>query len=379
MSHKSNRRDFLFGKSAAHEVGDLILSALPEVPVEAAAGRELEAEHYLLQVSRRAMACEFQVCLNVGQYADGTTTALRALDVVDALEEQLSFFRESSELSAVNRNADAGPVVVDAGLFGIVDLSQRLNSETGGALDITSTPLWEAWGFSRRAGRVPTESEIAAALANVGSHLVELDPQRNTIRFRQAGVQLNLGSMGKGYALDRCAEHLLAAGIEHFLIHGGQSSVLARGRQGVTVPESSGEAGGGWIVGVRHPLRLDRRLGEIRLRNRALGTSGSQAQSFWHQGRRYGHIIDPRTGWPASQVFSATVLAPTAVLADALSTAFYVMSPEQSLEYCRLHPEIAAVLVCPVRGPGGFAVQTAGLTPADWTLLPPVDGPVTPG
>jgi thiamine biosynthesis lipoprotein len=378
MSHKSNRRDFLSGKSAAHEMGDLILSALPDVPAETASMGESQAEHYLLQVSRRAMACEFQVCLNVGQYSEGTTTALRALDVVDALEEQLSFFRETSELSGVNRNADAGSVVVDPGLFEIVALAQRLNAETGGALDITSTPLWEAWGFSRRAGRVPTEAEIAAALSLVGSSMVELDPQRRTIRFRKVGVRLNLGSMGKGFALDRCAEKLLGSGIEHFLIHGGQSSVLARGAQGLVVAGSKGKADGGWIIGVKHPLRPDRRLGEIRLRDRALGTSGSQAQSFWHKGRRYGHIIDPRTGWPAAQVFTATVLAPTALLADALSTAFYVMEPEASLEYCRSHPGIAAVLVCPARAAGGFVVKTAGLTPEEWRPIPPVDGTTTP-
>ena len=102
---------------------------------------------------------------------------------------------------------------------------------------------------------------------------------------------------------------------------------------------------------------------------RALATSGSRAQSFVHGGRRYGHILDPRTGWPAEGVVSVTVVAPTATRADALATAFCAMGPEASLDYCRSRPEIGVVLVCPVRHSGGIEVQTAGLDENDLTML----------
>jgi thiamine biosynthesis lipoprotein len=161
--------------------------------------------------------------------------------------------------------------------------------------------------------------------------------------------------------LDRCAEHLRRAGIEDFLIHGGNSSVLARGAQGSAGPDSPGGRPAGWIVGLPHPLRPDRRLHEIRLRDRSLGTSGSQAQSFWHEGRRYGHILDPRTGWPARNALTATAVAPSAMLADALSTAFYVMRPEEVLDYCRARPHLAAIVICPARRHGGFELKTIGL------------------
>jgi thiamine biosynthesis lipoprotein len=170
---------------------------------------------------------------------------------------------------------------------------------------------------------------------------------------------LNLGSLGKGYALDRCGEQLEAGGIGDFLIHGGGSSVLARGAQ--ATGSDTERAADGWVLGVRHPTRPDRRLAEIRLRDRALATSGSWAQSFTHQGRRLGHILDPRSGWPAEGVMSTTVVAPTAVLADALSTAFYVMGAEKSLEYCAKHADVGAVLVCPGRGAGGVELRTARL------------------
>ncbi len=314
------------------------------------------------------MACEFEVQLNAGQYDHGTEIALEALDLVDKLEDQFSVFRETSELSRINRTAGRQPVEVEPHLFGLLQLAVRLHEETDGAFDVTSAPLWETWGFARRKGAVPDQEQLVEALSRVGSRWLELDADRKTIRFNRPGVQLNLGSIGKGHALDRCAEKLLDAGIEDFLIHGGRSSVAAHGRQ-MTQRENTEQRQAGWRVGLRHPLRADRRLAEIRLCNRSLATSGSQAQSFVHQGRRYGHILDPRTGLPAEGVLSATAIAPSAAVADALSTAFYVMGPENTLEYCRRRPELSAVLVCPVRHSGGIEIHSAGLTDDDWTLL----------
>jgi thiamine biosynthesis lipoprotein len=378
---KSNRREFLRGQSALQAFGDLILSALPsteqEGPRRGAASRPRAtagADHYLLHVGRRAMACEFQIFFNAGQYRQATEVALEVLDLVEKLEEELSFFRDSSILSRINQTAARRAVEVEPGLFEILALALRLHAETAGAFDITATPLWEVWGFARRAGAVPDADLLANAKTRVGSQWVQLDPERRSVRFLKPGIRLNLGSIGKGYALDRCAEHLQAAGIEHFLIHGGSSSILARGVQGSLAESSSNNAPASWIVGLPHPLRPDRRLGEIRLCDRSLGTSGSQAQSFWHQGRRYGHILDPRTGWPAQNVLTATAIAPSAMLADALSTAFYVMRPEEVHEYCRGRPQLSAIVICPARRHGGFEVQTIGLGQGELLVFPAAAG-----
>src|SRR5262249_4156409 len=144
------------------------------------------------------------------------------------------------------------------------------------------------------------------------------------VRLDRAGVEINLGSIGKGYALDRMAELLVAEGIENFLIHGGNSSVLGRGvgqESGVRSQEleETERETRGWWVGLRHPLVPERRIGEICLRDRALGTSGSGTQFFVHEGKRYGHILDPRTGRPAEGTLSTTVAAPTGAEADALA------------------------------------------------------------
>ena len=123
-----------------------------------------------------------------------------------------------------------------------------------------------------------------------------------------------------------------------------------------------------WKIGVKDPLRDQRRLGQIELHDRALGTSGTQFQSFRHRGRRYGHILDPRSGWPAEGVLSVTVLAPTAAEADALSTAFYVMGPEAAMDYCRQHPSIAAILFAAAEG-NRWALRHRGLAEESADLL----------
>jgi len=361
MAGKKSRRDFLFRQRARHGRAD-------------DAGRDSEMpappqETPLLEVSRRAMATRFQVFFNAGQYPQATEAALDALDLLEPLEEQLSYFRPGGELSRINRLAAEAPVEVEPRLFGLLELAQRLSAETEGALDITSTPLWKVWGFSRRSGRVPSENELREARRLVGSHLVELDPERKTVRFREPGVELNLGSIGKGYALDRCAERLAAAEIGDFLFHGGQSSVLARGSRLQPTPGAGGFAAGGWNVGIAHPLRRGVRLAEIRLRDRALGTSSCGVQFFRHQGRRYGHILDPRTGWPAEGVLSATVLAPTAAAADALATAFFVLGVDQAAEFCHTHPELSAVLVTAAAQGPGVEVRPVGLAEGELKVL----------
>ncbi len=367
MGRKSSRRDFLKGRSAADAMADAIGRALPEQGLPGRADPSTGGS-YLIQVARRAMACEFQVHLNAGQYQQGTEIAIEAFNLVDALEDQMSVFRETSEICQINRTAATGPVEVEPRLFELLRLAMRLHRETDGAFDLTVSPLWEVWGFARRAGTLPTEAQLTEALRDVGSQLVELDARRGTIHFHRQGVRLNFGSIGKGYALDRCAEVLRQAGVEDFLVHGGQSSVLARGAQ--TARAESRESGPKhWSVGVRHPLRPDRRLAEIRLGDRALATSGSRGQSFVHGGRRYGHILDPRTGQPAEGVLSATAVAPTAAEADALSTAFYVMGPQRTLDFCQSRPEIAAMMVCPIRHRGGIEIQTAGLAEDELTVF----------
>jgi thiamine biosynthesis lipoprotein len=213
--------------------------------------------------------------------------------------------------------------------------------------------LSKAWGFSRREGRVPDDAEVAAALENVGGERVLLDAATSSVRFSRPGTEINLNSLGKGYALDRCRELLADFGVRDFLFHGGRSSVLACGTPGSTTADRPA----GWQVGIGHPLRPERRLAELTVRDAAVGTSGAGFQFFRHRGRRYGHILDPRTGRPAEGVFSVTVTAPTAAEADALSTAFYVMGCDEAERYCASRPDVGFVMLLP--GVGGATIELA--------------------
>lgn len=347
MKRRPTRRDFLQG----------VIGQGPPADEPGQADAAPRGEACLVHLSRRAMACEFEICLPADQYGRGAEAALEALDRVEQLESQLSVFRAASEVSRINRTAAEQPVEVEPRLFALLELAMRLHGATGGAYDITAGPLWEAWGFARRKAAVPSAAQLAEARARVGGHLVELDSRRRSIRFLRPGITLNLGSIGKGYAVDCCAQRLLEGGLTDFLIHGGRSSVLAHGGNTTAAPAA------GWLVGLRDPVRFDRRAGQLRLLDRALGTSGAQFQSFRHQGRRYGHILDPRTGWPAEGVLSATALASGAAWADGLSTAFYVLGPEGARAYCREHPEVAALLIVPGRSPDGWVLNTAGTVP----------------
>jgi len=291
------------------------------------------------------MGDRFEVFFNAGQYPEATEAALAALDEVDRLEEQLSVYRTASEVSRINQLAASEPVSVETGLFDLLALAVRLHTETGGALDVTTGPLSEVWGFSRRGGQLPNQQQLDEAMARVGSDKLELDAENQTVRFRVPGMKINLGAIGKGYALDRCAELLEARGIRDFMIHGGQSSIVARGWSHEVVPAAAPPTASGWIVGIHDPSRHTRRLAEIRLADRALGTSGSEKQFFRHQDRRLSHVLDPRTGWPAQGLLSATVAAPTATLADALATALFVMGADEAIAFCATRDDLAAFLV----------------------------------
>jgi thiamine biosynthesis lipoprotein len=292
---------------------------------------ETRADATWLRVHRTAMACRVEVVLP-GEDARFLQAAREALDEADRLEAMLSVFRETSDLSRVNREAAWQPVAVPAELFTVVRRGKELHQETDGAFDISSTPYSRCWGFMRRTGRLPEPAEIDAARSCVGMHRVALDATTRSVVFTQAGVELNLGAIGKGYVLDRMAHTLRELGVGRALISAGRSSVVA-----------IGGARREWSVELRSLVR-DEILGRLHLRDGALGTSGAGEQFFEVNGVRYGHVIDPRTGWPSSGTRAASVVTSTGADADALSTAFLVGGIEVARRYCETHANVLAVI-----------------------------------
>ena len=354
---ENSRRDFLAGQGARQALASFVTGAAPDSPNIAHESATRSAPP-LLHVSREAMACEFAIFFDPVRYPSGTDVSVAALDLISALEAQMTIYRETSEVSRLNTIASFRPVAVEAGLFQLFARAQDLSRKTGGAFDITAGQLNKIWGFYRRQGRMPGPDDIAEALATVGHEALLLDAAQRTVQFQKAGMEINLGAIGKGYALDQAADLLQEKGLHDCLLHGGNSSVLARGhRQGDS---------GGWTVALKHPLKPSERLGEFVLHNQALGTSGSGSQYFHHAGKRYGHIIDPRTGWPAEQVLSSTVIAPTAAEADALATALYVMSLEEAAAFAERRPDVSALLTTLGKHPGEIELHSFNLADDAW-------------
>jgi len=284
------------------------------------------------------MACRFEVVLDSDD-ARHVPAARAALDEVDAIEDALTYFRDTSELQRVNREAGAGPTPVGPELLALLLLCREVHAASGGAFDPTSTPLSRAWGFLLREGRKPEATEIDAARAATGFDAVVLDVAARTVRFARPGLELNLGSIGKGWALDRVAAGLRAASVERALLSAGGSSQRAWGpRPWEVALTSAGET-----------------LATLRLRDAAIGTSGAAEQHVEVDGRRYGHVIDPRTGWPAEGVRSATAIAGDAAAADAFATAFFVGGEDVGRAVCAARPGTMAIFALE-REPGVMRV-----------------------
>ena len=288
-----------------------------------------ESERTWLRVHRTAMACRVEIVVPGG---DALVAARAALDEADRLEAMLSVFRDTSALVGVNRFAAQRPVSVPRELFDLLQRSLVLHLETERAFDISSTPLSRCWGFLRREGRLPLPAEIDAARACVAMAAMTLDDADTSVSFRHPGLELNLGAIGKGYVLDRMASGLREAGVRDALVSAGHSSVVALG----------GERGG-WRVDLRSLVR-DEVLGRLMLKDAALGTSGAGEQYFELNGGRYGHVLDPRTGWPASGIRSASVVTASGADADALSTAFLVGGLDLARRYCASHRDVLAIV-----------------------------------
>jgi thiamine biosynthesis lipoprotein len=357
-----SRRAFLQGRAAAQTVAERLLDVAQQwadSATELIADRFPETPTIHVEATRRAMACEFAVRYHeVDRQLVGPILA--AFDEIETVEDRLTIYRDESEVVEVNRQSAYAPCGVGEELYSLLQLSEKLYFETEGAFDITGTPLSRVWGFFKRAGRLPSEEEIAAARAAVGMPYVKLTASDHSVEFTHPGVEINFNAIGKGYALDRIAAMLDERGAHDYLWHGGRSSILARGR-------NHGDDRECWSIGLQDPIRPQTRLGEFHLRSCALGTSGGGTQFFECEGRRYSHILDPRTGWPAGGVYTATVISASAAEADALSTAAFVLGPEGTARLCRRRPDIGVVLVCPSSTEFGMTVFTGNLTAEVWT------------
>ena len=269
----------------------------------------------------------------------------QVFDEIDQLDQQMSNYKPESELSGINRDAAQREVSVSPELFNLIQYSLNASAASGGDFDITVGPLMKIWGFFRGQGRLPGAAEITQVQKRIGYQHVHLDAPRRTIRFDISGVELDLGGIAKGYAVDRAADILRGDGVVAALISSGTSSIYALG-------SPPGERG--WKITVRDPYREDKPADVFRLQNFALSTSGNYEKFFTINGKIYCHIMDPHTAWPVQNMLSTVAAVPTGVETEALTKTFFVGGVEKSRLFLATHPNAIGICYQPGNQPKTF-------------------------
>ena len=279
------------------------------------------------------MAVEFEIVLYAANQADAERAFTVGFERVAELNGMLSDYDSNSELSRLSSTAGRGDAVrLGEDLFTVLSASQKLSRESGGAFDVTTGPLTKLWRRARRQKELPTLERIAEARAAVGYPNLELDAKGHTAKLAKAGMRLDLGGIAKGFAADEALKAIKNTGI---------SSALVRASGDIVAGEPPpGERG--WKVGLA-PLDPDATPDVfITLSNAAVSTSGDSRQFLVIDGRRYSHLIDPRTGSPVEGRSSVSVIAPTGMLADSLASAVSVLGPKEGTELVERIEGVAA-------------------------------------
>ena len=267
------------------------------------------------------MACVYALELYGSDARALPAIAEAAFDEVDRIDRLMSHYKPESPLSRLNREAARGAVTVDAELFEFIEGALEYTRQSGGAFDITVGPLMKAWGFFKGDGRVPSPQALAAARRNVGASAIVMNPAERSIRFSREGVELDLGGIAKGYAVDRVVRLLRERGVEAALVSAGGSTIYGLGKP----PHADA-----WSVEIQDPVDAGKTALTVRLTDRAVSVAGGSEKWFEADGVKYSHIMDPRTGKPVQGLLSVVVLAASGTAGDALDNAFFVLGPTGS-------------------------------------------------
>ena len=303
----------------------------------------------LVKLARNAMATRFEIVLHGANPVSLRAAGEEALDEIERLENQLSLFKSSSEIARLNSRAARESVRVTPTLFALLEHAKKLSGETSGAFDITVAPLMKCWGLMQREGKIPSQEELAEARSKIGMHLVHLNRADFTVRFEREGVMLDLGAIGKGYAIERAAELLREAGVTSALLHGGTSTVQAIGH-----PPNSDS----WKTAIEQPGQKGL-LATVPLKDESLSVSAVWGKSFEAGGKTFGHVIDPRSGRPVSSALLAAVVLPSATETDALSTALLTLGASGHEKISSLRNGMRTLLV--TSAASGFHVEARGI------------------
>ncbi|MEP7271931.1 MAG: FAD:protein FMN transferase [Acidobacteriota bacterium] len=303
-------------------------------PTTIALRRDTPRELIRYKDSRVSMACAYQIVAYGNDLQQLRIVVERAFDEIDRIDRLMSHYKPDSPLSRLNRQAAQGPMKIEPELFDFIAECLRYSSVSNGAFDITVGSLMKAWGFFRGEGRMPSDQELSVARRTVGYQHVILNAEEQTIYFDQPGVELDLGGIAKGYAVDRAVGVLRLGNISRALVSAGGSTIYGLG----SPPREAG-----WTVKIQDPVAPDKTALTVRLKDQALSVSGSYEKFFELGGHRYSHIMDPRTGRPVEGTLGVAVITDNGTAGDALDNVFYVQGAVWSRKSLAAFPVSAVI------------------------------------
>jgi thiamine biosynthesis lipoprotein len=287
------------------------------------------------------MGSEFKIVLYSPDAPTARRASRRAFDRIAALDLALSDYNPESELMRLCDKAGGPPVPVSADLFTVLERSKSTYERSHEAFDVTIGPVVRLWRRARRDGKMPAADTLARARALVSSDFMELDPKTRTVKLQKPGMKLDLGAIAKGYASDEAIKVLKAEGIRSALVAGAGDIVVSGPPPGKP----------GWTVAIA-PLGVPGIAPEppLFLHDAAVSTSGDAERYVEIEGKRYSHIVDPKTGLGVVDRSSVTVVAPDGATADALDTTVYILGPARGLALVDTIPGASALIVRSING-----------------------------
>lgn len=258
-----------------------------------------------------------------------------AVDEISRIEKLISSWDPSSQTSEINRNAGIKPVKVSPELYNLIDRALKISEITDGAFDISYASMDKIWKFDGSMTKMPSEKEIKESVSKVGYQNIIINPKDTSVFLKNKGMKIGFGAIGKGYSADRAKKLLMEKGVKSGIINASGDM------------NTWGEKPGGtpWKVAITNPMNKEHAFALLPIENRAVVTSGDYEKFVKFNGVRYAHIINPKTGYPATGIISATVFAPKAELADALATSVFVMGIDAGMDRINQLPDIDCIIV----------------------------------
>ncbi|SDD81714.1 FAD:protein FMN transferase [Pedobacter soli] len=254
---------------------------------------------------------------------------------ISRIENLISDWKTTSQVSAVNQNAGIAPVKVSAEVFALTERAIALSKITKGAFDVSFAAMDRIWKFDGTMTKMPSAETIKRSVAKVGYQNIILNKQQSTIFLKLKGMKIGFGALGEGYAADKCREMMLARGIKAGIVN-ASGDMSTWGKQ---------PNGDDWSIGITNPTREDTLLAVIPLKKSAVVTSGSYRKFVTFNGKRYSHIINPATGYPATGLISVTIFGPSAEMANGLSTSTMVLGKMAGAQLIKKYPEYSYIII----------------------------------